>query len=203
MSKCELTLLQAFIKRLFDLVMSLFSLTFLLPFIIFFWLLSTFQLGVNGFFIQQRVGRNAKVFNVYKLKTMLPIKGINTTVTCGDDPRITPLGRFLRRYKIDELPQLVNVLLGNMSFVGPRPDVPGFADELAKEERAILSLRPGITGPASIKYKDEEQILSNEKDPEKYNRDVIWPDKVSINLNYIRNWSFLNDLKYIIRTVIG
>ena len=203
LNKCELNSLQGFIKRSFDLLMSSIALFFLSPLLFFFWVLSSLQLRENGFFIQQRVGRNAKLFNVYKLKTMKPLNGYNTTVTSSDDPRITTLGSFLRKYKIDELPQLFNVVIGDMSLVGPRPDVSGFADKLIKEQKAILSLRPGITGPASLKYKDEELLLANEKDPEAYNRYVIWPDKVDINLKYIANWSFLNDLKLIIRTVVG
>jgi len=125
-----------------------------------------------------------------------------TTVTRRGDPRITPLGSLLRRTKIDELPQLWNVLLGDMSFVGPRPDVPGFADILQGEEREMLSIRPGITGPATLKYRDEEELLAAQDDPEGYNRDVIWPDKVKINLNYIRNWSLGRDIGYIVKTVL-
>ena len=113
------------------------------------------------------------------------------------------MGRFFRKTKIDELPQLWNVLLGHMSFVGPRPDVPGYADKLTGVERAVLSLRPGITGPATLKYRDEEEILATQDDPEQYNREVIYPDKVQINLQYIREWSFLGDLRYILATVSG
>jgi lipopolysaccharide/colanic/teichoic acid biosynthesis glycosyltransferase len=155
----------------------------------------------NGFFIQKRVGRHGKIFRVVKMKTMRPIASFETTVTRRGDPRITPLGAFFRRTKIDELPQLWNVLLGDMSFVGPRPDVPGFADKLQGEERAMLSIRPGITGPATLKYRNEEALLAAHADPETYNHDVIWPDKVQMNLDYIRNWSLRNDIQYIIQTV--
>jgi len=153
------------------------------------------------FFIQKRVGRYGKVFRVVKVKTMIQSAGFDTTVTCRGDPRITPLGAFFRRTKIDELPQLWNVLLGDMSFVGPRPDVPGFADTLQGEARAILSLRPGITGPATLKYSNEEEILSEQTDPESYNRQVVWPDKVAINLEYMRNWSLRRDIQFILETV--
>ncbi len=124
-------------------------------------------------------------------------------VTTSNDRRITKSGAFFRRTKIDELPQLFNVLIGDMSFVGPRPDVPGYADRLEGEARAILELRPGITGPASLKYKNEEEILAQQKDPKMYNDTVIWPDKVAINLEYIQNWSFKKDMEYIFQTIKG
>ena len=134
---------------------------------------------------------------------MRPSRVLDTTVTRSGDPRITPLGRLLRKAKIDELPQLWNVLWGDMSFVGPRPDVPGFADSLVGEERQLLSIRPGITGPATLKYRNEEELLAAAEDPEVYNREVIWPDKVSINLEYIRDWRLSKDLQYIWKTVMG
>ena len=147
------------------------------------------------------VGRDGKIFEVVKIKTMRPVLDFDTTVTSRGDPRITPLGAFFRSTKIDELPQLWNVLLGQMSFVGPRPDVPGFADILQGEERVMLSIRPGITGPATLRYRNEEELLAAHDDPESYNRNVIWPDKVIINLEYIRNWSLGNDIRYILKTV--
>jgi len=119
------------------------------------------------------------------------------------DSRITKSGDFFRNMKIDELPQLFNVLFGTMSFVGPRPDVPGFADKLKGEDRIILSLRPGITGPASLKYRDEESLLAKQKDSERYNRNIIWPDKVEINKIYIKEWSLQKDIEYILKTVVG
>ena len=125
------------------------------------------------------------------------------TITIKNDPRVLPFGKFLRKTKINELPQLFNVLLGTMSFVGPRPDVAGFADRLKGEDRIILTIAPGITGPASLKYKDEEEILAKQKDPERYNSDVIWPDKVKINKNYIRQWSLKKDIDCIVKTIIG
>jgi lipopolysaccharide/colanic/teichoic acid biosynthesis glycosyltransferase len=153
--------------------------------------------------MQDRVGRNGKTFKVIKVRTMRPVQGVETVVTTDQDPRITRLGRFWRKTKIDELPQLINVLKGDMSFVGPRPDVPGFADRLVGDKRLVLSIRPGITGPATLKYRDEEQILMGVEDPETYNREVIFPDKVRINLEYIREYSFWKDLKYIWVTVFG
>jgi lipopolysaccharide/colanic/teichoic acid biosynthesis glycosyltransferase len=156
----------------------------------------------NGFFIQDRVGKGGRIFRVIKIRTMCEVPGMDTTVTMSTDQRITALGRFWRKTKIDELPQLINVLKGDMSFVGPRPDVPGYADTLTGEDRIVLSLRPGITGPATLKYRDEEEILARLEDPERYNKEIIWPDKIRLNKEYVQNWSFWNDLKYIWYTVI-
>ena len=196
-----LNLSQSIRKRLFDLFFALLGLFLTWWLILLAWLAASFDTWSNGFFIQKRVGRNGKIFRVVKIKTMRPVLDIDTTVTRRGDPRITLLGGFFRRTKIDELPQLWNVLLGDMSFVGPRPDVPGFADRLEGEARAILSLRPGITGPATLKYRNEEEILSKQFDPESYNRQVIWPDKVRINLEYIRSWSLRRDIQYMLDTV--
>ena len=196
-----LSLQQTLAKRSFDLVFSFFGLSITWWLILLAWLVSSFDTRSNGFFIQKRVGRDGKIFRVVKIKTMRPIDEFTTTVTRRGDPRITPLGAFFRRTKIDELPQLWNVLLGDMSFIGPRPDVPGFADTLQGEAREILSLRPGITGPATLKYRNEEEILLEQTDPESYNRQVIWPDKVAINLEYMRNWSLRRDIQFILETV--
>lgn len=125
----------------------------------------------------------------------------NNTVTVGNDPRITPIGRLLRKFKLDELPQLFNVVLGDMSLVGPRPDVSGYADRLVGDEREILELRPGITGPATIKYKYEELLLAQQDSPHDYNDEVIYPDKVRINLDYLRNYSLTTDISYIMMTL--
>ena len=149
------------------------------------------------------MGRNGRRFRVIKLRTMRMDPAVNTTVTTSADARITPVGRLLRRTKIDELPQLINILKGDMSFVGPRPDVPGFADALEGEDRIILGVRPGITGPATLKYRDEEMLLANAEDPEAYNREVLWPDKVRINREYVQNWSFRRDVQYIWKTILG
>jgi lipopolysaccharide/colanic/teichoic acid biosynthesis glycosyltransferase len=192
---------QAFQKRAFDLFIAVLGLLAAWWLILLAWLAASIDTRSNGFFIQKRVGRNGEIFRVVKIKTMRPVAAFDTTVTRRGDPRITPLGAFFRRTKIDELPQLWNVLLGHMSFVGPRPDVPGFADTLRGEERAMLSLRPGITGPATLKYRDEEELLAAQGDPEAYNREIIWPDKVRINLEYIREWSLWNDCCYIFRTI--
>lgn len=134
---------------------------------------------------------------------MRNVPSINTTVTALNDPRITPLGHFLRKTKIDELPQLINVFLGHMSFVGPRPDVAGFADKLTGEDRIILWVRPGITGPATLKYRKEEEFLAGQDDPERYNDEVIFPDKVRLNREYVANYSFWKDIKYIYQTIFG
>lgn len=196
-----LSAFQSFVKRTFDFSIAFLGLVFTFWIILFSWLAASFDTRSNGFFIQKRVGRHGEVFHVVKIKTMKPVADFDSTVTRRGDPRITPLGAFFRRTKIDELPQLWNVLLGDMSFVGPRPDVPGFADQLQGNERALLSIRPGITGPATLKYRNEEELLAEQEDPEAYNREVIWPDKVQINLEYIQNWSLKNDLKYILNTV--
>ena len=167
------------------------------------WIVASVETRSNGFFMQKRIGKEGKPFWVFKIKTMKRVEGVDTTVTTSGDSRITKSGMFFRKTKIDELPQLFNVLFGTMSFVGPRPDVPGFADKLEGEDRIILSLRPGITGPASLKYKNEEELLVKQKDPEQYNRDVIWPDKVQINKTYIKEWSLKKDIIYMIKTVSG
>lgn len=188
-------------KRTFDIVVSFIGLLFTWWLIFLAALFASIDTRSNGFFMQRRVGRHGKLFTVYKIKTMRSSLNIVTTVTTLNDARITPLGAFFRKTKIDELPQLWNVLIGDMSFVGPRPDVPGFADLLNGDELKILTIRPGITGPATLKYRNEEEILAAQTDPEKYNREVIFPDKVKINLNYINNWSFKKDLNYIFRTI--
>ena len=153
-------------------------------------------------FRQQRVGREGRLFTMVKFRTMLVNHGGNSVSVAGES-RITPLGSMLRRWKLDELPELWNVLLGDMSFVGPRPDVPGYADTLTGEDREILQLRPGITGPASMKYRNEEEILSAVENPQKYNDEVIFPDKVRINRLYLHDHSFFLDLKMIVATVLG
>ena len=194
---------QAFAKRSFDFVFSFLGLLFFWWLIVVAFLVASLDTRSNGLFIQSRVGMGGKIFRVVKIKTMRPDKQTTTTVTRSGDPRITRVGGFFRKTKIDELPQLWNVLLGHMSFVGPRPDVPGYADKLTGTDRAVLSLRPGITGPATLKYRNEEEILAAQEDPERYNHEVIYPDKVRINLQYIREWSFMGDLRCILETVLG
>jgi lipopolysaccharide/colanic/teichoic acid biosynthesis glycosyltransferase len=202
-SEFGLSLRQAALKRGFDFCVAIVGVSATGWLILVAWLAASIDTRSNGLFIQKRVGRRGRIFRVLKIRTMRPVQGVETVVTTDQDPRITPLGRFWRKTKIDELPQLINVLKGDMSFVGPRPDVPGFADRLVGEERLLLSIRPGITGPATLKYRNEEQILMEVDDPEKYNREVIFPDKVRINLKYIREYSFWKDLKYIWMTVFG
>ena len=186
-----------------DLVLSIVGIALTWWIMLVAWIVASIETCSNGWYVQQRIGRDGKPFGVYKIKTMRPLDGHATTVTTRNDRRITRSGAWFRRTKIDELPQLINVLIGQMSFVGPRPDVPGFADRLTGEDRLILSIRPGITGPASLKYRDEEAILAEQADSERYNREVIWPDKVAINVDYVKHWSFKKDIQYIMQTVKG
>lgn len=153
-------------------------------------------------FKQKRVGLHGKLFTMMKFRTMT-VAYAGSSVSVAGEGSITPLAARLRRWKIDELPQLWNVLIGEMSFVGPRPDVPGYADQLQGDDRRILELRPGITGPASLKYRDEEELLAKVEDPQTYNDTVIYPDKVRINLYYMDHYSFVKDLQMIVCTVLG
>ena len=187
------------IKRGFDFILSFFGLVITWPIIFIAWIIASIETKSNGMFSQIRVGENGKLFKIYKIKTMKNKKG--TTITTANDDRITKSGKIFRKYKIDELPQLWNVLIGDMSFVGPRPDVPGYADKLEDDDRIVLSIKPGITGPASLKYKNEEEILAQVENPKEYNDKVIWPDKVKINKGYIQNWSLKKDIEYIIKTI--
>jgi len=198
-----LTVLDTYIKRVFDIILSSIGIIVTIVPMFIAWIIASIETRSNGLFTQKRIGYNAEPFLVFKIKTMKNIKGISTTVTQSNDIRITKSGAFFRKTKIDELPQLFNVFMGTMSFVGPRPDVEGFADMLTGEDRVILTVRPGITGPASLKYKDEEALLAQQENPEKYNKNVIWKDKVIINKNYIKHWSLKNDIKYIIKTILG
>ena len=182
-------------------LLSVIGLVLTLPIILIAWVLATIETKSNGMFMQKRVGKNAKLFTIYKIKTMKKVDGISTSITSSTDARITKSGAFFRKTKIDELPQLFNVLIGDMSFVGPRPDVEGYADKLTGDDRVILTIRPGITGPASLAYKNEEEILAKQTDPKEYNDTIIWPDKIKINKEYIKNWSFSKDLHYIKETI--
>lgn len=191
------------LKNLFDYSASFIGLLFLWPVILVCAVLIKIKMPDGPvFFIQKRVGRDGRLFSMYKLRTMSVNHG-GTSVSVAGEARITPLGRILRRYKLDELPELWNVLKGDMSFVGPRPDVPGYADSLKGDDKRILKLKPGITGPASLKYRNEEDILALQSDPQKYNDEVIYPDKVRINLYYLDNYSFLKDIQMIFCTVLG
>ena len=191
------------IKRLFDLVMGIIGFITLMPVLLIVSLLIKIKMP-NGpiFFIQKRVGKDGELFNMIKFRTM-SVSHSGSSISIKGELRITKLGAILRKYKLDELPGLLNVIKGDMSFVGPRPDVPGYADILTGKDREILKLRPGITGPASIKYSNEEELLSSVPNPIEYNDEVIYPDKVRINLNYISHWSFWLDIKIIIYTILG
>ena len=187
------------IKRTFDLILSLILLPiFILPLLLFL-ILATIDTKQIGWFSQIRVGQNAKLFKIFKIRTLRQGKHVLGHL----DESASGFGKFLRSSKLDELPQLFNVLFGHMSFVGPRPDIEGFADVLEGNDRIILSIKPGVTGPATIKYKDEEAILALQDDPENYNRTIIWKDKVEINKMYIKDWSFYLDLKYILQSIIS
>jgi len=192
---------QIIIKGIFDLLLALVGLILAAPIIILGWVAASIETKSNGFFLQKRVGKNGQLFTLVKIKTMKPVLGVNTNVTQKNDVRITTSGGFFRKTKIDELPQLWNVLIGQMSFVGPRPDVKGYADKLQGKDKVVLSVRPGITGPASLKYKNEETLLATQSNPEQYNNEVIWPDKVKINVDYVNNWSFIQDMRYIYQTI--
>jgi len=188
------------LKRTFDILLSVFAIFLLFPFFLLVSFLIAIDSGFPIFFLQKRIGRDAKEFNIIKFRTM-KTNNENITVTVSDDSRITRIGKYLRKTKIDELPEILNVLFGQMSFVGPRPDVKGYADKLKGANRKILALRPGITGPASLKYYNEEYILSQKSNPKKYNDEVIFPDKVKINMYYFHNRSFFLDLKIIFATI--
>lgn len=188
------------LKRTFDIVLSIFAIFLLFPSFLVVSFLIVIDSGFPIFFLQKRIGRDAKEFNIIKFRTMKK-NNENITITVSDDSRITRIGKYLRKTKIDELPEILNVLFGQMSFVGPRPDVKGYADKLKGANRKILALRPGITGPASLKYYNEEYILSQKSNPKKYNDEVIFPDKVKINMDYFHNRSFFLDLKIIFATI--
>lgn len=192
-----------FVKSLFDRCASFIGLVFLWPLLIVVTILIKIKMpGGPAFFIQKRVGQYGKLFTMYKFRSMTVDHGGSSISVAGEN-RITPFGAKLRKYKIDELPELWNVLIGDMSFVGPRPDVPGYADKLQGKDRDVLKLKPGITGPASLKYRNEEELLALQDDPQKYNNEVIFPDKVRINLEYLNSWSFWKDIKIIIYTLLS
>ena len=204
-------------KRLFDIIASFFGL------LLIWWvypigaiLIKVKMPGGPAFFCQKRVGRDGKLFTCHKFRTMT-VKHSGSSVSVAGDSRITPLGAKLRHYKIDELPELWDVLIGNMSFVGPRPDVPGYADQLQGDDRVVLKLRPGITGPATLKYRLEDEMISNyvaerqavgdTRDSQviavEYNDTVIYPDKVRLNKYYYEHYSFWKDIEMIFATVLG
>jgi len=188
-------------KRLFDFTCSFVGLFLLSPLILLLAIVVKVTSKGPVFFIQERVGKDGKIFKMIKFRTMFVAQESSSTISIKGDIRVTKIGVFLRRYKLDELPELINVLLGHMSLVGPRPDVPGYSDKLVGEDRNILELRPGITGPASLKYSNEEEILGKQKNPKAYNDEVIYPDKVRINLEYYNNQSIWLDIKIIFATI--
>ena len=206
-----------FVKFIFDRLAALFGLLLLWPVILITAILVKIKMpGGPAFFVQKRVGKDGKLFNCHKFRSMT-VAHNGSTVSVAGDSRITPFGAKLRHYKIDELPGLWDVLIGNMSFVGPRPDVPGYADKLTGADRDVLKLRPGITGPATLKYRVEDEMIAEyvakrqaEGDTRpmqviatEYNDTVIYPDKVRLNCYYYRNYSFIKDIQMIFATVLG
>ncbi len=188
-------------KYIFDRAMSLIGLLVLWPILLVVMILIKIKMPDGpAIFKQRRVGLNGHLFTMYKFRTMTVNHG-GSSVSVAGESRITPLGQVLRKYKLDELPELWNVLIADMSFVGPRPDVPGYADVLKGSDRDILKLRPGITGPASLKYANEEEILAKVANPQQYNDEVIFPDKVRINLEYYKNHTLAGDIKLIFATI--
>jgi len=205
------------LKFFFDRIVSFIGLLFLWPVLLVVAILVKIKMpGGPAFFVQKRVGKGGKLFKCHKFRTMT-VKHNGSTVSVAGDSRITPLGAKLRHYKLDELPGLWDVLIGNMSFVGPRPDVPGYADKLKGDDRDVLKLRPGITGPATLKYRLEDEMIANyvaqrQKEGDirpiqeiavEYNDNVIYPDKVRINCYYYRHYSFIKDIQMIFCTVLG
>ena len=205
------------LKWIFDRVVAFVGLCFLWPVLLFVAIMVKIKMpGGPAFFVQKRVGKGGKLFNCHKFRTMT-VKHNGSTVSVAGDSRITPFGAVLRHYKLDELPGLWDVLIGNMSFVGPRPDVPGYAEKLTGNDGDVLKLRPGITGPATLKYRLEDEMISDyvakrhaegDKRPmqeiaTEYNDKVIYPDKVRINCYYYRNYSFGKDIEMIFATVLG
>ena len=192
---------QQITKRLFDIIFAVLGILLLtipiLILIIFAW----YSTKKNGLYKQERIGQFAKPFQIYKIRSMKENNASNH-ITIKNDQRITSFGKFIRKYNLDELPQIYNVLKGEMSFVGPRPDVSGYADLLKDDDRIILSIKPGITGPATLAFKNEEEILANQKNPKQYNDNVLWKKKIALNKKYITNWSFWNDCKYILQTIL-
>lgn len=198
--KHERTVMGITLKRSFDIIASFIGLILISPLLIFIVLLISLKMPGPVIFRQMRTGRYGKQFVIYKFRTMTLNHGGNTVSVKGES-RITPLGRVLRKHKFDELPELWNVLIGDMSFVGPRPDMPELTGTLTADERVIFELRPGITGPATLKYSNEEELLTTMENPKIFNDEVLWPDKVRINLDYYRNQSFIGDLILIFRTL--
>jgi lipopolysaccharide/colanic/teichoic acid biosynthesis glycosyltransferase len=197
----SLTTKQKTLKRLVDISLAFLGLLFSFLFLIIIFIFSSIDTLSFGIITQKRIGRYGNSFKLLKFKTMRDTNQPQNYITTISDPRITKFGRFLRRTKLDELPQLWNVLVGEMSLVGPRPDVPGYADKLQDEDKIILEVKPGITGPASLAFRDEEELLAKQENPKDYNDNVIWPEKIKINKDYIQNYTLKKDLYYIIKTI--
>lgn len=197
-----MTARQHTVKRLFDLFVSAGGILVFLPAGCCIALLLKIISGGPVFYMQERIGRLGRPYKCIKFRTMSPDSDSRGTITTAADSRITPAGRFLRKYKLDELPQLINVFAGKMSFVGPRPDVAGYADVLSGDDRRMLELRPGITGPATLFFRYEEELLASSSDPVTFNNDVVWPMKVRINLRYFDSWGFWKDIGYLLITVL-
>lgn len=206
-----------FFKWIFDRTVAFIGLLFLWPILLIVVIMIKIKMpGGPAFFIQKRVGKDGKLFPCHKFRTMT-VEHHGSTISVAGDSRITPFGATLRHYKLDELPGLWDVLVGNMSFVGPRPDVPGYADKLVGDDRVVLKLRPGITGPATLKYRLEDEMISEyvakrqaegdsrpiQEIATEYNDNVIYPDKVRLNKYYYRNYSFIKDIEMIFATVLG
>ena len=194
---------QRAVKRVLDLAVAVPMLVLTAPLIVGACLAARLETGQSGIFRQVRIGRDGQPFEVCKIRTMRAVVGVDTNVTTGHDVRITRSGAWMRRWKVDELPQLLNVIRGDMSLVGPRPDVPGFADLLSGADRVVLSVRPGITGPATLAFRDEERLLTTVADPESHNRTVLWPAKVALNREYVASWSVGGDIHYLVDTLRG
>lgn len=188
-------------KRSFDVISAFMALLLLMPLLLLVSLLIKLTMPGPVLFRQTRIGFGGRPFTIYKFRSM-KVNRSKVSITLSSDNRITPLGRFLRRSKIDELPQLWNILRGDMSVVGPRPDVPGYSDKLQGSDQLLWTVRPGLTGLDSISYPDEETLLDQQPDPQKYYDEVLWPDKVRLNLAYIKNRSFWMDIAIILFTVV-
>ena len=192
------------IKYIFDRIFSLILLVVLSPVLLVLFIIHKIRMPKGSFlYWQVRIGKDGRQFKIFKIRTMMENSEAEGTVTTINDERILPYGRWLRESKVDTFLELINILIGDMSFVGPRPDVPGYADKLEGDDRVILKMRPGLTGPASIKYRHEDKILAQQDNPLKYNDEVIWPDKVKINKEYYKNWSVCLDISIMWKTIFG
>lgn len=198
-----MTIYQRALKRIFDVILAAITLLLTWPIILAAIIIARIDCKASGLFSQRRIGRHGKPFTIHKIRTMRAHDASKGYVTASNDVRITQSGAFFRNSKIDELPQLWNIIIGEMSFIGPRPDMPGYADQLVGDDREILKLRPGITGPATLKYRNEEDLLAAQDNPQAYNDDVLWPDKVAINRAYLDDYSFTEDLRILWRTISG